>query len=377
MTNDIEAFLRDLQGVVASVHLYPAGHPRLGDLVSRVVSEAATLTTGAAEFSVFQADNRLVWQGAPLPGGDTLARGVFTTMREHGFHRLTVRRGLNDVEVLAFANAVAAGAPRGDVGLAALRSSAHLRLSSIDTGDDAAQQASIPEFTRRIAGDQSLERVWDGVYERRQLDFDAVDVMVMSLTRTLEDSASAMLPLAQLKSHDEYTVTHIANVALLATALGESLGLPASVLRDVGVAALLHDIGKLRVPAEILNHAGHLDDHQRALIQRHPEDGARILLATGGVPEVAVAVAFEHHMHHDGVGGYPQVSRPWTMNLVSEMTHIADVFDALRSNRPYRKGMSRDRIAAIMRHDAGTVFDPDLVEVFFSDIVTRTEDVAA
>ncbi len=65
------------------------------------------------------------------------------------------------------------------------------------------------------------------------------------------------------------------------------------------------------------------------------------------------------------------------MNLVSEMTHIADVFDALRSNRPYRKGMSRDRIAAIMRHDAGTVFDPDLVEVFFSDIVTRTEDVAA
>ena len=149
------------------------------------------------------------------------------------------------------------------------------------------------------------------------------------------------------------------------------------MLRDVGVAALLHDIGKLRVPAEILNHAGHLDDHQRALIQRHPEDGARILLATGGVPEVAVAVAFEHHMHHDGVGGYPQVSRPWTMNLVSEMTHIADVFDALRSNRPYRKGMSRDRIAAIMRHDAGTVFDPDLVEVFFSDIVTRTEDVAA
>ena len=369
----IETFLRDLQSVASSVHLYPPGHPRLTELVTRVVASAAALTLDASEFSVFQADGRLVWNGAPLPGGDSLARGVFATLRAHGYHRLTVRRGLVDAEVIAFAGAIAAGPPRGDDASSALRSSSHLRLSALDTSDVEAPPPT-PAFTSSVVGDQSLARVWDGVYERRQLDFDAIDVMVMALSRTLEDTAAALLPLAKLRSHDDYTVTHIANVALLTTALGEALGLPADTLRDVGVAALLHDIGKLRVPAELLNHAGRLTDAQRALIERHPADGARILLATKGVPELAVAVAYEHHMHHDGVGGYPRPARPWTVNLVSEMTHIADVFDALRSNRPYRAGLSRDRIAAIMRHDAGTVFDPDLMDIFLADVVPRTAE---
>lgn len=374
MTLAIEGFLRDLQGVVSSVALYPPGHPRLGELVSRVVAHASTLTATGADVSVFQADHRLVWNGAPLAGGDTLAKGVFATMQAHGFHRLTVRRGLTEVEVVAFASALASGATRTDGTTSPLRSSPHLRLSALDTGEEDPAHGYLAGDARHVVAHESMTRVWEDVFERRKFDFDAVDVMVMALTRTLEEHASAMLPLAQLRKHDEYTVTHIANVALLTTALGESLGLPTATLRDISVAALLHDIGKLRVPAAVLNHAGRLSDAQRDMIQRHPSDGARILLATKGVPELAVAVAFEHHMHHDGVGGYPRPSRPWTVNLASEMTHIADVFDALRSNRPYRAGMSRDRIAAIMRHDAGTVFDPDLVDIFFTEIVPRTDD---
>jgi HD-GYP domain-containing protein (c-di-GMP phosphodiesterase class II) len=257
-----------------------------------------------------------------------------------------------------------------------VQSSAHVRLSAIDSFADPDERGRI-ELAASPIDDQSLERVWDGVLEQRRLDLDATDFMVLALGRTLEENAAAMLPLADLKSHDDYTVAHITNVALLTTALGEAIGFGAAALRELGIAALLHDMGKLRIPPEVLNETNPLTNEQRAIINRHPEDGARILLAARGVPELAVIVAFEHHMHFDGRGGYPQPRRPWKMNLASELTHIADVFDALRSNRPYRAGLPLERIAAIMRRDAGTVFDPALVGIFIDAVVERTGATAS
>jgi putative nucleotidyltransferase with HDIG domain len=166
-------------------------------------------------------------------------------------------------------------------------------------------------------------------------------------------------------------VIHIVNVALLAMALGEAVGFPSALVRELGMAALLHDIGKLRVPPEILNASGSLSAEQRAIIRRHPEDGARMLLATKGATDLAVAVAYEHHLQYDG-GGYPSVPRNWQVNLASEITHVADVFDALRTNRPYRPALPRERIAAMMTEDAGTVFDPRLLDIFFDAVVPRT-----
>ena len=133
MIETIEAFLRDLQGIVSALPLYPAGHPRVTALVARVVDHASTMTASRADVSIFQVDGRLVWNDSPLPGGDTLARGIFTTLRAHGFHRLTVRRGLSGEEVLAFAHTMAAGAPRPESVVAPLRSSAHLHFTAAKT----------------------------------------------------------------------------------------------------------------------------------------------------------------------------------------------------------------------------------------------------
>jgi HD-GYP domain-containing protein (c-di-GMP phosphodiesterase class II) len=365
----MEILLRDLQAVVSARHLYPADHPRLAGLVGRVVAHVATLTEARPELSVFLADNRLVFDDVPLPNGEALARSVFAALRAQGFHRLTLRRGLPASEVLAFAASVAK-VPSEAGAFSPLQSSAHVRLSAIDSFTDLDETGRL-EFSASPIEGHSLERVWDGVLGQRRLDLDATECMVLALGQTLEANAAAMLPMAALKAHDDYTVAHITNVALLTTAFGEALGFGPAALRELGIAALLHDIGKLRVPAAVLNETDRLTDEQRALIRRHPEEGARILLGARGVPELAAIVAFEHHMHVDGTGGYPMPPRPWTMNLASEMTHIADVFDALRSNRPYRAGLPRDRIAAIMRRDAGTVFDPTLVGIFLDTVAPR------
>ena len=99
-----------------------------------------------------------------------------------------------------------------------------------------------------------------------------------------------------------------------------------------------------------------------------------MLFSTAGTPELAVVVAFEHHLRFDG-SGYPEVPSSWKTSLASAITQVADIYDALRSDRPYRKGLERDRIIAMMAADAGTHFDPVLLAAFFDRVVPRAAGV--
>ena len=129
----------------------------------------------------------------------------------------------------------------------------------------------------------------------------------------------------------------------------------AAFVHDSGTAALLHDVGKLKVPPDVLSSPTKLTDSQIVLMKRHPEDGARMLMGAGRLPELAAIVAFEHHLQFDG-GGYPAVPAGWKTHIASEITHIADVYDALRSDRPYRQGLPAETAAQMMTADAGRVF---------------------
>lgn len=363
----VEHLLRDLQGAVAVRHLYPGEHPRVVESMARLAAGVDEVTE-AGEMSVHAIDQRVVYDGLPLASSEALWRGLFAWLAARGFHRLTVFRGATAEELAAFVSALAEVA-RGADARVALASSPHLRLSALEAGEVAVPASDAPDAALTVpAAGESLDRVWRGVMDRHTLEFDALDVTVLALIRTVERHQGAMLPLATLRNHDDYTVAHIVNVALLTIALAEVVGFRSPLIRDIGVAALLHDIGKLRVPPEVLNSPGGLTDEQRELIRRHPEDGARILMATPRVPELAVSVAFEHHVHYDG-GGYPALPKGWRTNAASEITHIADVFDALRSNRPYRDGLPVEKVSQLMLRDAGTAFSPTLLHAFFDAVV--------
>jgi putative nucleotidyltransferase with HDIG domain len=172
-----------------------------------------------------------------------------------------------------------------------------------------------------------------------------------------------MIPLLQLKEFDQYTTTHSLNVSVLAMALAESIGLGARDVRAFGIAGLLHDLGKIRIPLDILTKAGKFTDQERQVMNQHPADGARIILGSEHGLDLAAVVAYEHHIMLNG-DGYPVMRFRRDCHTASKLVHVCDVYDALRTNRPYREAWPQERTLAYVEGRSGVEFDPEMVTAF-------------
>jgi putative nucleotidyltransferase with HDIG domain len=178
----------------------------------------------------------------------------------------------------------------------------------------------------------------------------------------VSQNRTALLALTTLKNYDNYTFTHMVNVSILTMGQARGLGIEGPLLREFGLAALLHDIGKVRTPKEVLNKPDKLTDAEFVVMKRHVVDGAEILRQTPDIPALAPVVAFEHHLRLDG-SGYPAVTRT-TLNVGTMLCSIADVYDAMRSQRAYQQAFPTDRILAVLKRNDGSQFDPHLVRRF-------------
>jgi HD-GYP domain-containing protein (c-di-GMP phosphodiesterase class II) len=201
------------------------------------------------------------------------------------------------------------------------------------SGSEARRQAR-KAFGRAVRGTSALFQRTGRT--RRPALQQARRVVQPLVDRLLQDTDS-LIGLTALKRHDEYTYVHCVNVSILSIRMGQLLGLSRQELADVGVAALLHDTGKLMVPAEVLRKPGQLGAEEWAVIRRHPMEGLRIISRMPGLSELmlsAMRVAFEHHMNVNQTG-YPRVRGGRAMGTFSRIVAVADVFDALTSHRAY------------------------------------------
>jgi HD-GYP domain-containing protein (c-di-GMP phosphodiesterase class II) len=193
---------------------------------------------------------------------------------------------------------------------------------------------------------------------------DPVEELVWGLADAVARSTQAVLPTVPLKSHDEYTFVHSVNVSLLVLAQARGFGLEGPLLHAIGVAALLHDVGKLRVPLDVLNKAGRLSGDEWTTMASHAELGAWELSALANSAPLSILVAFEHHMRYDGEPNYPAVRVRRAPTLASQLTAIADVYDAICTVRPYRRALAQTAALDVLRSRAGTFHDPYLVGQF-------------
>ena len=201
------------------------------------------------------------------------------------------------------------------------------------------------------------------VGERGALPLAEAEAVVRSLSLAMHGENQMLLPLIELRQFDEYTTTHSLNVSVLTMALAEHVGLGARDVRTFGVAGLLHDLGKVRVPIEILNKPGKLTDEERLVMQRHTIEGARIIITSDRELDLAAAVAYEHHIMLNG-GGYPHCHYHRDCHRASELVHVCDVYDALRTHRPYRSAWESEQVLAYIEERAGSEFEPDIATKF-------------
>ncbi|HSM36830.1 MAG TPA: HD domain-containing phosphohydrolase [Longimicrobiales bacterium] len=217
---------------------------------------------------------------------------------------------------------------------------------------------------------RTVQWIHDELSDRARLPLAEAEAVVRSLALAMRGDRRLMVPLLRLRSFDEYTTTHSLNVSVLSMALAEHLDLSQGDVRAFGVAGLLHDVGKVQVPAEILNKPGKLTDQEREVMNRHPSDGARIILARQDDLDLAAVVAYEHHVMIDG-GGYPSFHYPRPCHHGSHLVHVCDVYDALRTRRPYRDAWPAAKVLSYIGERAGSEFHPDVARAFLAMMAQR------
>ena len=212
---------------------------------------------------------------------------------------------------------------------------------------------------------ETVDWMHQEIREGSRLPMVEADAVVRSLSIAMHTEQAMVLPLLQLKEFDQYTTTHSMNVSVLAMAMGEFLEVGAATVRALGVAGLLHDLGKVCIPHDILVKPGTLTDAERLVIQDHPVVGARMLLENPDPMELAAVVAYEHHVRLDG-GGYPKLHDARGAQYASRIVNICDVYDALRTTRPYRDAWESERAMAYIQDRAGVEFDTGIAQSFIA-----------
>ncbi|XLZ71401.1 HD-GYP domain-containing protein [Massilia sp. SR12] len=211
---------------------------------------------------------------------------------------------------------------------------------------------------------QAVTSMFTNARMGRLQDFGAVRPLVEELASSVLRNPNALISLVRLKQADDYTYMHSVAVSAMMVALGKQIGLADEKLRDCGLAGLLHDIGKMAIPADILNKPGKLTDAEFLIVKNHPTAGHEMLTVEGNVPGIALDVCLHHHEKYDGTG-YPAGLKNEEISLYSRMGAICDVYDAITSNRPYKTGWCPAESLQRMAEWTKTGhFDPTLFAAF-------------
>lgn len=248
------------------------------------------------------------------------------------------------------------------------------RAGSLAAQDDTADEQMVARvdggtvFAPPVLTEEADAVRWihDEMAGGKALPLAEVEGVVQGLAAALHRDQHVLMPLLTLKSFDQYTTTHSCNVSMLSMGLAEQLGFASADVRAVGTAALLHDIGKVHVPVEILVKPGKLTDAEMDIMRSHAPEGARMLGARGRGHALAAVVAYEHHVWTNGAGGYPNMRYPRRCHYASRVVHVCDLYDALSTRRPYREAWPRERTFALLRDRSGIEVDSEIVDAFMA-----------
>lgn len=351
-------FLQSLSSAVRSRALYPQRHPALEEKIDELHRATGAMLAEQSAFNLFIHQDSFFLEDKLLRRESLTLQGMMRQWEQLGVRSISIADSVTRADLESLVRFLSAEGPQPE------------GATSINTATLIAPEdrplPGVEEFLRRAYG-ETLDLMRDmrgaitrGIAPPMGPAKQAVDRLVDAV---LKDPESSIL-LTAMRSHDEPTFFHMINVCILSVATGATIGLSRPQLTALGIGGLLHDLGKITIPNEILTQTGPLSDEDWARIRRHPSEGATMILRSWDkLTPLAARIAYEHHRWIDG-SGYPSPPIEVSPNLLSRIVSVADTFDAMTSRRPYRRADHRERALDVLLTGAGSHYDPRLVRVF-------------
>ena len=366
--SDPVRFLNAFAQALSVMTLYPEGHPSRERAVDAAYEELDGLTAPSGHPTFTFLDDEVVFGREHLRELKSWDWGK--RLVAAGIQRLEFERKVSRDEFDGFLEEILARLMLSAINTGEARQMRSLGIRFGAVGLQGQEQAgpAAPQETATLdlaLGEEAETFRWlqTQVTENGSVPLLEAEAVVRSLSVAMHGDSQIVLPLLQLKEFDQYTTTHSLNVSVLAMGLAESLGCRPKEIRAIGVAGLLHDIGKIRIPLEVLTKPGKLTDEERLIMNQHPIDAARIIMQSDEDLGMAATVAYEHHVMLNG-GGYPAMHYARDCTLASRLVHVCDVYDALSTKRPYRDAWPSEKTMSYLEERAGSEFDPELVSAF-------------
>lgn len=368
MREKIENLVRDFFSAIILSAMYPPGHPKLKQevegfygLLHQILEQRERLVIGiigeevvAGEVVFFQLSNTF--------------RSLITELKSKGIERISFYKNVSLEEVVNLLKILS------DKELNINSYKDYLKLKGIEniTVDKVGVPWEKEEGALKDTREVSLGNIFDffsNLLEYKEFDIGKVKLTINNFLERLREAKELFIRAGALREYDVSTFIHSINVSLISMFFVSQLGYSKEDILDVGLAGLLHDIGKIAISRKIVKKPGVLTEEEFSKIKTHTQLGARILLkyvdSLGFLP---VIVAFEHHLNWDMKGGYPKLLYPLMPNTVSLIISICDFYDALRCRRTYKKGYPPEVVYRIMVGEKGKKFEPNLLEKFFEEV---------
>jgi putative nucleotidyltransferase with HDIG domain len=352
-------FLSALRRAMSATHLYPAEHPNSKDSVKGLVLAVADLVDGTPGVTISVIDGAIYSDRNLLPNTTLEFRDLTQTFQNRGLESVGISEHASERDLLDLARFLSSGSEDAPIeGTVTLNEKPFSKSDMVAAASLSGLRKSYASSIDVLQGVSSAVEIGDTV------ELSSSMWAIEGLLEQVMSQRGASLLLSTLKTHDQYTFFHSVNTSILAIAVGRSLGFSDDDLIAVGVGALLHDVGKVRVPQETIQYPGRLDAEQWNQIKKHPQEGAQVILAgVGPQQEIAAMVALEHHARFD-MSGYPTISGKAKPHVFSRIVSVCDVYDALTTRRSYKRAEPPHRALQMLLELSGDHLDPALVDAF-------------
>jgi len=369
-TSDMHARIADaltkLSTCTRTISQYGRAHPLVEEMVRTTLHAISELLVVQPTVRVACTDTCFALDSFPIDDGAGCLAAFADSLHKRGVCAVILKTGVTHAELIEFAEAMSFSLEsltlRGGLEAEIARREIKHIVAKYGTKPTESHGRTDPADTYEAAlllVEEAMRAVESGL----RIPVPEIRSVVADSLQSLMKDDSALLAFTGIRSYDRYLSEHSVNVCILSMVLGKDLGLDAASTLELGVSAMLHDIGKVFIPAEIVKKPGKLTEEEWQQIKRHPAEGARVLAGLTDLPALASTIALEHHMRIDGTG-YPSPPGHYQPHLLSRLVAIVDTYDALTTDRPYREQWTGRQAIAWMLYEGWKHYDRLLLARF-------------